>query len=179
MMSLSAQEMLDLWKLRSGYVVARRDCEVERTDGVDLDGMLMSQIGQWYAGLLATAPVDWLPVEDVAARVAVEADAEGVVAATLPGCCVRPVAWRLRGWSRDVTTFHDAGSAEALRQGVRWLRGNACRPVAVAEATGLRLYSIVPGTQPVVERALCVVRPADGVFTFATAALATIPRHGL
>ena len=40
--------------------------EAFRDDGIDLDAWLALRLEQWYAQLLMTAPVEWLPVEDVA-----------------------------------------------------------------------------------------------------------------
>ena len=175
MMNLSASQMLDLWKMRSGYSVARRDCAIERDDGIDVDEYFTLEMNRWYAQLLAEAPVEWLPVEDLAAELGVTTDACGVVEAVVPACCVRPVEWHVEGWKRDVVTFHPAGSPEALRQGVEWLRGSAERPVAVVSTGKVTLYSVKPGSEAVVDKALCVVRPADGSFRFSQAALATLP----
>lgn len=74
MINLSEDEMLDLWKTRIGLMQARRDCTIEREDGIDLDGELLVEIQQWYATLLATAPVEWLPTEDLAAATVTAAD---------------------------------------------------------------------------------------------------------
>lgn len=175
LMSLTESEMLDLWKLRVGLTPALRDCSVERDDGLDLDSKLTTDIRQWYATLLATAPVEWLPVEDVAADVTATTDSSGVVTATMPDRAVRPVEWHLDGWASDAVEFHSPTSVTAKQQAVEWLRGGGSRPVAVLGQNQLKLYSVDPGTEGTVDKALCVVMPDDGSYQFSQEALATLP----
>ena len=177
MMKLSEQEMLDLWKLRCGYVTPRRDCYLERDDDVELDTELLHRIRAWYADLLMNAPADMLPVEDVAADCNVGAGFDGAVLLRLPDRCVRVLAVRLNGWKRDAAVMHPAGSAADLRQGVEWLRGTPDYPVAIADSDGLRLYPAPDGGSVEVAKALCVVRPADGSYQFAEPLLGTLPQE--
>lgn len=173
-MTLTADEMLELWKTRLRLLPARRDCSIERDDGVDIDSVLMLDIREWYARLLAGGEVGWLPVEDLCGEVMCSVDDEGVVAAMLPATCVRPVEWRLKGWKCGVTQFYLPGSYTAMCQRNIYMRGDCDAPVAVLHDDHLELYSIDPGAVAVVERARCVVRPADGTYRFGEAALSTI-----
>jgi hypothetical protein len=179
MMRLSAAEMLALWKLRLHLLPARRDCEVEREDGIDIDALLKSQISQWYSRLLAEAPSTWLPIADLAADIVLTTAADGVVTARIPARCVRPVEFQLEGWSRPVSDFIAPDSAEALLQQSAFVRGGSCTPVAVLYEDEIRLYSVKAGTSAVLSRALCVVAPDDGYYEFSEEALGTIDKFAV
>lgn len=175
MMVLSEDEMLELWKLRVGLMPARRDCTIEREDGVDLDSKLLVDIRQWYAELLAMGSVDWLPVEDVSGDVTAVSDSTGVITATLPDRCVRPVAWHVSGWAVDVIRFEAPDSVVARQQSLEWLRGGGAHPVAVLHSDGIKLYTADSADDFTIDKALCVVRPEDGSYQFSEEALSTIP----
>ena len=175
LMELTEEEMLEMWKLRVGLMPARRDCTVEREDGLDLDGKLLVDIKQWYAQLLATGPVEWLPVEDVSGDVTAESDSTGVITAVMPDRCVRPVSWHVAGWAVDVTRFEEPDSVVARQQSLEWLRGGGARPVAVLREDAVLLYTTDSPEDFTIDKALCVVRPDDGSYQFSQEALATIP----
>lgn len=174
MMTLSEAEMLELWKTRLRLLPVRRDCVIERDDGIDIDAVLLLDIREWYARLLAGGNVDWLPVEDLCDDVSAEVDVEGVVTAMLPPGCVRPVEWMLEGWERSVVEFYRAGSYKAMCQNNIYLRGDETCPVAVLHDNCVKLYSITPGDDVTVSMARCVVRPSDGSYRFDEAALSTM-----
>ena len=173
MLNLTEQEMLDLWKLRIGLTQARRDCTMEREDGIDADALLLSDIRQWYAHTLALAPTHLLPVEDVAGSVFADIATDGSITVKLPDNCVRPLCWHIEGWERDVTTFHSPDSLIAMQQSVKWLRGNEAHPIAVLHDSVLKLYSVTPGFGGDIDKALCVVRPADGSYQFGSELIST------
>ncbi len=173
MLNLTEQEMLDLWKLRLGLTQARRDCTVEREDGINVDALLLSDIRLWYARTLASAPAHLLPVEDVAEKVFADIGTDGTITVNLSDNCVRPLCWHVEGWERDVTTFHSPDSLIAMQQSVKWLRGNEARPVAVLHGSVLKLYSVDPGLGGGIDKALCVVRPADGSYQFGSELIST------
>lgn len=176
---LSEPQMLDLWKTVLRLQPVRRDCAIERDDGVDLDALLLIGIKQWYAHLLATAPVEWLPIEDVKAQVTLTADDEGIVTASVPPSCVRPIEWRLHGWRRSVTRFLVPGDAETEVQYSPWTRGNCNQPAGIDCGSRLVLFGAMAGTPPTLAMARCVVRPADGTYSLHQAALSTIPGWNL
>lgn len=173
---LNASEMLALWKKELRLEPVVRDCTVERDDGIDIDALLELHIRQWYAHLLNTAPIEWLPVEDVKADVALTTDAHGKVSATVPPQCVRPVEWQLTAWQRPVTQFLAPDSHEAQVALDPYTGAGPNRPAAIDYGNRLLLLAIATGTQPALVTARCVVRPADGTFAFHQAALATIPQ---
>ena len=173
--TLTESGMLDLWKQILHLELVVPGCAIERNDGIDLDAWLLTHIKMWYAKLLATAPIEWLPVENVMADVVLTADDQGVVTAQAPPQCVRPVEWRLAGWRHSVTRFTSADDPRTAIQQNALTRGRANNPAIVDAGDHLLLYSAMPGVAPVLERALCVVRPADGSYSLHRAALATIP----
>ena len=178
-LNLSEQEMLALWRRVMHLDITRRECSVERDDGIDVDGLLLIHLRQWYAHLLQSAPLEWLPVDDVKTQVVLEASPEGVVTAVLPAQAVRPVEWQLAGWDHSVTEFEDHTSGIARRQRNRWTRGGPSSPVAVKAWNKLWLYSLPPGVSPVLLTARCVVKPDDGRYIFHQAALNTLERWQL
>lgn len=175
---LSGQEMLDLWKTVLRLREVRRECTIERDDGIDIDELLQVQIGQWYAHLLLTAPVEHVPVEDMKAEVTLSTDGQGLVTATLPERAVRPVEWRLAEWKRSVSRFLEPSDPESQLQHSPYTRGGCWNPVAVRLSPGRLLLVSAPSLDPELQLALCVARPAEGRYLLHRAALSTIPQWG-
>lgn len=165
MLDLTPTQMLDLWKQLLHLQPVRRNCSVERDDGIDLDSLLLTHINRWYAHLLLTAPPSLLPVEDVAQQVTLQAESSGAVIASLPAHCVRPVEWRLNGWLRSVTHFPAPNEAPARHHNV-WTQGGCHQPAAEHHGDHLVLYSAPTGSTPTLATARCVVRPANGHYQF-------------
>lgn len=177
MASMTEEQMLALWKSVLHLEDVRRDCSVERDDGIDVDSLLLTRIRQWYHHLLATAPLSWVPIDEVKAEATATADAAGVVTMQLPLRAVRPIEVRLGGWECAVADFHEPASRVSKLQQSSLTRGGCASPVAVDCGGGvLRLYSLPSGSAPVVETTRCVAWAADGSYRLAQAALDTIPQ---
>lgn len=175
--TLTRAEALALWKQLLHLEPVRRDCEVEREDGIDLDALLSRHIGLWYAELLLTAPAHLLPVEDFRSAVSLVAG-DGVVEATVPPRAVRPVEWQLRGWSHSVTRFLSPDDPARRRHLNRWTRGGSCRPAIVDLGDRLLLYGPpVDGSTPVVAMAHCVAQPAGDNIVLHTALIDSITAY--
>lgn len=175
MLHLSREQMLAMWKRLLHFETPRRDCVVERDDGLDLDAWLMTIIDTWYAHTLATAPVEWLPVEDLRDHVTLTLLSDGAVDVALPVQAVRPVEWKLDGWKCPVSEFAAPDSVTAALQANPFTRGGACRPVVVDHGDRLTLFSAPDAPAPPrLSTARCVVRPADGTFIIHQEALSTI-----
>lgn len=171
--NLTESDMLNLWKQVMHLEIPRRDCTVEWDDGIDLDALLLTNIKQWYAHLLNTAPAHLLPIENLASQVPIDTR-DGMVFATVPQQCVRPVEWKLAEWQRSVTTFLDPCSHEAMLQLNEWTRGGICNPACIDYGFQMLMMSTTSAT-PQLELARCVVRPADGSYQFHYDLLRTIP----
>ena len=150
MLSYTEDEMLQLVKRLKFLVPERRECEIEREDGVDIDLNMRMWINEWYANLLLT-------VEDLKSECSAVADSQGVVTVEMPWKAVRPVEVRLEGWERSVTEFFAPDSTEARLQESEWTRGGSEKPAAVAGDSTLKLYSAAAGEMPVVATLRCVV----------------------
>ncbi|MBQ0114578.1 MAG: hypothetical protein KBT10_01705 [Bacteroidales bacterium] len=169
-LNLSESEMLALCKRLLNLEPARRDCTVERDDGIDIDEWLTVRARAWYAALLSSGPVAWLPVEDLKNDVTAT-NTDGVVTAVYPTRCARPIEWKLGGWQCSVTRFVHPDDDIARLQHNPWTRGRCCHPVAVDHGNRLLLYSIDPDATPVVDMARCVATPVNGHFVFGHAAI--------
>lgn len=121
-MELSESEMLDLWKTMMQLQPAHYGCTIERTDGIDIDELLLIHIRKWYASLLLSAPDGIVPVEDVKDRLSVMVADNGVVTAMVPPECVRPVEWKLKAWQKSVTLFLQPNVPEAAYLHNEWTR---------------------------------------------------------
>lgn len=163
---LTAAEMLTMVKSQTQLSPVRRDCVVERDDGVDLDAWLREEIELWYSRLLLEADPSLLPVEDVRAETMLTADSEGVVTARLPERVVRPVEIRLAAWQKSVTHFLKPDDPECRTQFNRYTRGRTANPAAIDYGDRVLLFSAGGNALGTLTAARCVVRPDDGHFVF-------------
>lgn len=173
--NLTESEMLDLWKQVMHLDTPRRDCTVEWDDGINMDALIMTHIKQWYAQLLATAPPQLLPIEDVKNQISLST-CNGMIVATVPETCVRPVEWLLAGWQHSITEFLAPSSHEATLQLNPWTRGGECNPAIIDY--GNKLVMTIGSSTPKLELARCVVRPSDGTYRFHSQLLSTIAEWG-
>ena len=158
-MELSESEMLDLWKTMMQLQPAHYGCTIERTDGIDIDELLLIHIRKWYASLLLSAPDGIVPVEDVKDRLSVMVADNGVVTAMVPPECVRPVEWKLKAWQKSVTLFLQPNVPEAAYLHNEWTRPGVCDPAAVDYGNRILLFTLPDGELPIFDMARCVVRP--------------------
>ena len=170
MLRYTEKEMLEEWKLRTGFFRTRTGCELVRDDGVDIDKVLQSEIDSRYERLLAAAPLELVPVMDVADDCTVTVDSDLAVTIVLPEDCVRVVELMLPGWRRSVTEFVPEAGDKARMQGNEWLRGGVEEPVCVAGHRCIRAYSAATVGDIVPVKMLVVCRPVAGTYLFAPAA---------
>lgn len=174
-LTLTAAEMLDLWRLRRALLPLREESVVERRDGIDFDRLLHAELRAWYSNLLDTAPVDMLVLTDIARDVAPALQADGRMTVTLPSGCRRVVEVEAEGWTR-AATIAMAGSPLALQQDNPYSRGRVDAPVAVLHPGRLVLYSTPPGGgKPRLRRLLCVMEPEEGMYELDERAISLIP----
>ncbi len=162
---LTEAQMLEEWKKRRGFYAGVRSCDVERDDGVDLDGVLQREYGNWYARLLREAPAEMLPIEDIAGECDLDIDDRLVATIALPYRCYRLLSLRLDGWQTSVERFADPNSDEATAQRSEWTQAGAERPVVVAGARWLKAYS-APTKDTKISQLLAVCAPTDGTYRF-------------
>lgn len=177
MLRLSQAEMLSEWKTRKGFLEGLRECSAERDDGVDTDQLLRREIDGWYARLLSEAPVELLPIEDIAEECGLAVDSRLAATITLPERCVRPVELKMAGWAAPATEFFKPDSETARRQRCDWLRGGPERPVCVAGAGQLTAYSVASAGEAAIETLRAVCYPSGGNYVFAEGAWALFPEY--
>ena len=158
--------MLDLWKTMMQLQPAHYGCAIERTDGIDIDELLLIHIRKWYASLLLSAPDGIVPVEDVKDRLSVMVADNGVVTAMVPPECVRPVEWKLKAWQKSVTLFLQPNVPEVAYLHNEWTRPGVCDPAAVDYGNRILLFTLPNGELPIFDMARCVVRPTNGKYIF-------------
>ena len=170
--------MLDLWKTMMQLQPAHYGCTIERTDGIDIDELLLIHIRKWYASLLLSAPDGIVPVEDVKDRLSVMVADNGVVTAMVPPECVRPVEWKLKAWQKSVTLFLQPNVPEAAYLHNEWTRPGVCDPAAVDYGNRILLFTLPNGELPIFDMARCVVRPTNGKYVFHASVLESLRVNG-
>lgn len=174
--TLETPEMLSLWKLLGGYEPLNDDCSVECADGIDLDSMLIQRIRAWYAEQLLTAPVDALPIFDIADDVWIEKTPHGSIEVELNEGTVRVISVRMAGWQRPAIIVSDPQSPEATAQRNPFTRATSSAPVAIVNDSGsLSLYP-APDGEPRLRRLMAIVQPRPGIFLMTDALIDRIPR---
>lgn len=166
----SLEEMLEEWKTRKMLLPGRRDCTVERDDGIDLEAILVREIEAAYDRLLREAPTEWLPVNDIAENCPIEIADDLTAVMHLPANCYRVVEVKLPSWKHAVSRMENPDSETALRQQNEWLRGGINAPVCVAGNRRLYLFSAGNHEEIRAERVLAVEPPEKGWFAFADSA---------
>ena len=176
MLRLTADEMLAEWKLRHGFTIGRRECAVERDDGIDLDAGLRCDIDVWYESLLANAPAEWLPVYDIAGECRLEVNSDLSARLLLPASCRRVLEVKLSEWLRAVRVFEAPDSPRARLQQYPWTRGGIECPVCVSAHRSLLLYSAASASATA-ERVLAICAPEDGSYVFSPIAWASLSEN--
>ena len=140
---LTREEFLALWRTHRGYTPSVcGDACVQRSDGMDLDSILMAEMEEWYRKLLLEADESLLAPEDIAADTAMPAPSGGSVTIHLPPGVLRVLCVRLSGWSRPACIVTDPDSPTAVSQLHPYTRACADSPVAVLH-TDVRFRSIL------------------------------------
>lgn len=173
LLNLSSEEMLGVWKLKRYFEPLRSDCELSRTDGVDLDRLQMMEMREWYLNLLDNGELSLLEVSDIARDVALKYQSDGSATIALPAECRRVVEVKLEGWQRAAIIAGPDSPIAALQRSP-YSRGRSEEPVAVVNQGYLHIYT-PPSTDSRISSLKCVAEPADGSYRFDERALATIP----
>lgn len=168
-LTLTAAEMLGLWRLHRAYGPPLADATVRRTDGIDTAALFTAEMNLWYRRLLLEAPPPLLAPCSPAS--ALSFPHEGCAVAELPQGTVRVLEVRLGSWLRPATVVTDLSSPLLGRQLHRFTRATQASPVAFFDGRSLRLYPASPSD--VLASLSCVVC-TDGVYEFDDSALATL-----
>lgn len=172
-MNLSTEEMLGVWKLKRYFEPLRSDCEITRTDGVDLERLQMMEMREWYLNLLDNGNLSLVEVSDIARDVALKHQDDGSATIMLPAECRKVVEVKLEGWNRAAIIVNPASPIAALQLSP-YSRGRAEEPVAVAHQGYLHIYTPA-STASRIASLKCVLEPAGGFYRLDERALAYIP----
>lgn len=161
---LTEQQMVDKWLLRKGFEPLRSDCQIVRSDGVNLREIARQECELWYEKILREAPAELLPTENLAndSSIVLSTCIAGSILFTLPERVVRPVGVKLSSWFRAADVV-DEDSAAARLQYNPYLRGGMEHPVAVHHKLQhrLELFSPVYNDFDTLNTLICVVRKYD------------------
>lgn len=163
--TLTSDSMLDLWRLLRAAEPLRLDCTVERTDGVDLDSILRSQMRSWYLQLLDGGDERFLAPEDVAAQARVES-ADGLTVVSAPPQVRRVLRLQFSDWDSPIAPL-------APEQTVRARAANRFSRRPLAARVSPRVI-IVSGTSGTLSSLICAVDPGEDSYVFDDAALSRL-----
>lgn len=131
MLRLSKEEMLKRRRIAAGLEPLRTDCSVERTDGIDINAMLESQMRQAYLNLLDTAPPHLVASTGLIASTEPITGSKGTLI-TLPSSCRRVFTVRLSGWDLAAEVKPPSESMRLIgRQLNPYTRATSAAPAAV------------------------------------------------
>lgn len=154
-------EMLKLWCARRGIL------PIFSADAEDATGLRLSieaEIDAWYSGLLRSAPVELLPVENLTIGTTLRRLASDIIEIRWPERGVRPVSLQFTSSPEPIVIFYSPESDMARLQRFPITRAGSELPVAVLAHGGLRVYGALPaGAQ--IEELLMVARPEEGAYT--------------
>lgn len=178
-MTLTEAAIVELWALSGGYTpVGACGCEVECTDGVDLNRLMALRVSAWYNRELSELPAAELPTENIAERLTLTISGNGAGRVSLPDGILRVVGVEMDTWERPAVITHDGSSVPALAQSNPFSRGGRAAPVAVVDA-GLRVMHLYTPTKGGRLTTVAVVRqPDEGTYRLTDAMLARLPRSG-
>lgn len=166
---LTREEFLELWRTLRGFSPLRNDAAVTRSDGIDIDSVLMAEMDAWYGRLLREADESLLAPVDIASEVLLQPPVDGCITVSLPPAVVRLLRVKLSGWRCPAAIVTDHECNMALRQLHPYTRACSDSPVAVLyPGGGLSLYPAE--SLDSLETLLCVV-DSDGTYSFDNAAL--------
>lgn len=162
--SLSAGQLIARRKLAGFFEPLHSDAEITCDDGIDLDTLIRQQTDAWYSRMLLTAPLEILPLTDIASQLTMSRTADGAGLVSLPPGTVRVAEVTMEGWLRPAAVITDPASAEALAQINPFSRGTASHPVAVVHPGG-RLMLYTPPRQAIRPSSLlAVIQPPEGTY---------------
>lgn len=170
--SLSASEILSLWKLNRLYEPPRIDCSITRIDSVDTDSIVDFAIRRWYLEMLDSLPAEALPIVDVTSELALSRTPSGAGLVSLPDSVYRLSAIRLNSWHAPAT-IATAGSRLARAQSSPYSRAGASAPVAVHYGRFIHLFTPAHGTDSIAS-ASAILYPTQESYLFTPRMLSLI-----
>lgn len=115
----------------------------------DLDEMvneeLISTFRRRYLALFAIAPLEQLPIVDIASEVRGAYVAPSYVVVTLPDSCYGVMSVRLSGWTFDVVKVYPTDCELFRRQAYPMLRATSAAPAVFQQGNMLHIFGACEG----------------------------------
>lgn len=163
--TLTESEMLVIWRRVREIDPLRLDCSADRTDGPDIDAMLVNEMRAWYLDLLDSAPESALAVCNSAPATEIHPSVNGVTLLTAPAGCRRVLSVFFDGWDFPVKVL-DSAPPRALANPF------FNRPLAFRVG---REKVAVFGARGILKEVNCVIDVSDKVYVLDDSALNNIP----
>lgn len=173
--TFTQSEMLTYWKRRLGLKAS--PVLAGENDLTEVDRKLLDDIDIWYDDVLLSAPVEKLPVRNVAPDVIAYYVDDNSAEIALPDECLRLVSVKMRDWEGDETEAYSVYSDIARLQRNRLTRATIDEPVVVRRPGRLVVHGLnapvaayAAADKPSVkheaalERLEMVVRPPEGTY---------------
>lgn len=166
--TFTQEEMLALWKRRYGLELLPKLEAIGGFGGVD--ARMLDVIRSWYSRVLWHAPVEHLPVVDIAARTRARRLDDNSAAITLPPEYVRFVSLKMQTWRRPVTRLADPADDYCLLQLFSSTAATSRSPVCVGVRSRITVFGLPPAVLdvgddgPVIESLEIVACPPEGTY---------------
>lgn len=164
MKNYTETEMLNLYRNRLG--LSRTLMLPAENERQPLDRELLDVLHARYRHLLATAPIEYLPVENLGPACTAQMLSNDRMSITLSDRCIRPVSLQLYTWEEAVYRFHEAGTNYHKRQRLSLLRGTRLNPAVFRSADRLIVYGVGTNLRVITPgyELRAVTEPVDGTF---------------
>lgn len=163
-LSLTESDMLKIWRRARAIEPLRLDCTADRTDGPDVDAILIDQMRTWYLDLLDNAPLSKLVQVECVDSASVSFPDTGLAVVSAPESCRRIISVRFSDWSFPVAVTDSPVPAHAANPFYR-------RPAAFQIAPD---RIAVTGTSGILSELKCILDISDKIYIFDNSALSSI-----
>lgn len=183
------EEMLALWKRLRWLEPLRADAEVVRSDGTDLDALAETEMRQWYLRLLNEAPLEMLPLTDLASQAMVRllpvgscpdcfSAAAPLLEVSVPRTALRLARLQMVGMAVGTDILEDP-SDPRWRLAFNRFRRQSQPPAALwlRASSVILLPAPADGSLPGVTHLHAVVDPGPSLYRFQESALSALAEN--
>lgn len=163
-LSLTESDMLKIWRRARAIEPLRLDCTADRTDGPDVDSILVDQMRTWYLDLLDNAPLSKLVQVECVDSASVSFSDSGLAVVSAPESCRRIVSVRFSDWDFPVGVSDSPVPLSAANP--------FCRRPAAFRIAPSRIAVI--GTSGNLSELKCILDISDKMYIFDNSALSSI-----
>lgn len=175
-LTLSSQQMLQVWRKAAGLEPYLDSCSVESFDGIDVNSRLTTLMRRWYLALLDDAPPALLaPPSDASSLVTLGPVRAGRAALLTDSSVRRLISVRLSSWQRPATVL----AASEAKAAIAMLDNPYCAagpvsPLAWRDAAGVVCVSPAADGDTLAE-ASAIIDPGDDCYILDELALTSVP----